>query len=131
MWPVVISMTLYTFLCGLAVHHGPRAAFSALLLNFWYAIACPLVGSSVGENVIGFLVGGLLAMIVVAIYTLINGYIRGKGVHDADQSETGVSEKCLPSPFLKSPEFQFAAVKAIATGFAVLIGWSLVDVNPF
>ena len=134
MWPVVVSIFLVTFACGLALAYGPARAMQASLLNLWLIIMFPMVNSiTLVQSVLETLCGGLLVIVVVTVYVVIvRRWRKGETVpasveQPADNRNTDVRLHLT----WKSPIFRYALVKALATSLATLVGWLLVGSHAF
>jgi hypothetical protein len=128
MWPMTISLTVVTFFCGLTLFYGPNAAMLGLLMNCWFVVVLELSGPPVLDKLAGFLIGGLVAMIAITVFTFILiPYRKKRGTSSAPKGESGPNIRSI----WRSPAFQFAVVKACAVGAAAILGWMLVGAKPF
>jgi len=130
MWSLIISTTVLTFFCGLALVFGSKGATLALLLNVWYIMALPLAGSAaLITSVLSFLLGGLFILAEIVILAILRKERPPPDLEKLDVPEAKPDIQSLFSP--ESPIFQFSIVKALAVGLATFAGWLLIGGHPF
>ncbi len=130
LWPMVISTTIITFLCGLALVYGSKSATLAMLLNVWYVIALPIAGSTaLPAAVLSVLLGGCLILAEMVILAVLRREQPPPDLPAPDTPGTPIDIQSLIS--LESPIFRFSLVKALAVGLATVAGWLLIGGHPF
>lgn len=115
------------YLTGLAVAYGRSTFYAAYFLVFWVLFAMLAASRSPGEPTnyaVGFLLGGAIAMIIMAIR------VRFGWVNDTEMEATSTPIPTL-AEVAKSDIGVFAILWALTMAIAILIGYSFWSVEPF
>lgn len=128
MWPVIITVTLLTFLSGFALYYGMQRAMEASFLLIWLIVMLPAIGSeTLGGSVAAVLAAGLFVIALILIFTAIRRY-RGNPLRPANipPFKTG-----KPHLSWKSPTTLYTVSKTVAAFLCTWTGWLLIGGHPF
>ena len=135
-WQAALVLGVVTYLTGLAYGLGPAVGGAGYLLLLWSMAV--LIGAEEGSDppatAVAFLVGGVAAMLVVAVLTAAQARLR-KAHRTADESEPARRPRDgQPSigALVRSDLGMWSLLRAVLTIVAVVIGYRLTsDLDPF
>jgi hypothetical protein len=136
-WTAGLVVAVVTFAATIVVAFGKTAATAAFLLNLWLLLSLTFTASdhSLGGLAASFLAGGAFAVLLqplVAHRRRRTAAPPGPGAEEPAAAPAGPRSAPLRAALRpESPLFQFAVVRALATGGTTALGWYLFDRHPY
>ena len=132
--PTAIVLTfLVVFASSMALALGPQATKVGFFVTAWIMVALAVPGDAAAalRATLSFLGGGCFYLIYILITRNSKGLTNDTSEMMALQVLENVSAQLKRHLNLKSPIFQFALLRSVATALAVITGWILFDSNSY